>query len=85
MEYRYDLKLVACNFIKDRERETAHHGAPQTPVNDRIQVRMSDDSQKRVVDALYEFKVEVFALPGVPYPRLNEFGIGFGSEPNDHL
>ena len=31
-----------------------------------------------------EFKVEIFALAGVPVTGFCYFGIGFGSKPNNH-
>jgi hypothetical protein len=50
-----------------------------------IESRFTNDSRQGLVDTFHEFEVEVLSLASVPLASLGEFGIRFGSEPNDHV
>jgi hypothetical protein len=85
MENSYDLNLISCNFIKHSERKPPNSHAPESSVNDGIQLRIANDSRKRVVDPFHELDVQICALVGVPLAGLGKFGIRLGSEPNDRV
>lgn len=85
MENSYDLNLISNDFVEHRERKAPHNRASERSVNNWIQVRIANDSRQCIVDSFYELDVQIFALVSVPLAGLGEFGIGFGSEPNDHL
>lgn len=85
MENGYDLNLIPGDFIKHSEGKAANDHASESFVDNGIQVRVANNSRERVVDPLHELDVQICALVGVPLAGLGEFGIGLGSEPDDHL
>ena len=85
MENGDDLNLILCDLIKDSEGKTPNNRASEVSVNDRIEIGITNDSGQNVVDAFHEVHIQIFALMGVPLAGLGDFGIGVGSEPNDHL
>ena len=85
MENSYDLDLIRRNLIEHGERKTPNNGASQTSVNNRIQVRIANDSRQCVVDRFHEFEVQIWLLVGIPLAGLSEFGVRLGDEPNDHV
>src|SRR5882724_2138661 len=50
MEDGYDVNLIRGDFIKHSERKAPDNCASERPVNNRIQVRIENDSRQRVVD-----------------------------------
>src|SRR6266404_4524662 len=84
MENGYDLNLIRCDFIKDSEGKTPNDRASEVSVDDRIEIRITNDSRRSVVDTFHELHIQIFTLAGVPLAGLGEFGIRIGSEPNNH-
>ncbi len=78
MENSYYLNLIRYNFIKHGERKPPHNCASESSVNDRIQVRIANDSRQCVVDPFHELDVQIFALVGIPLTSFGEFGIRVG-------
>lgn len=85
MENSNNLNFIGCKLIENRERKAANDSTPQRSVNNRVLVRTSNDTFQRIVNALHKFSIKIVALASVPLAGFGEFGIGFGSEPNDHL
>lgn len=85
MEDGYDVNFICGDFIKHSERKAPDNYASERPVNNRIQVRIENDSRQRVVDTFHKLQIQILALMSVPTTGLGEFGVGFGSEPSDHL
>ena len=85
MENGYGLNLIRCDFIKHGEGKTPNDRASEISVNDGMDLGITNDLRQSVVDTFHELNIQIFALVGVPFAGLGEFGIRFGSEPNDHV
>ena len=57
MENGDDVDFIRGNLVKNCERKAPDDTASQTSVNIRILMGISDDSRKRIIDALHEFKI----------------------------
>ena len=73
MEDRSNCNLTSDHFIKDSERETADHSAPQSAMDHWKRKRVFNDSRYSVVDTLHELEIESVALVRVPFAGLGEF------------